>query len=100
MKDQKSLLIVDDDPYVLESVSSLLQEYGYQVTTCRSGLEALQRLQTSSFDVVLTDIKMPQITGIELLQSIHAYNRTDPRDPDDRLRGAGRCRRCDQAGRV
>jgi CheY-like chemotaxis protein len=73
-KVQESLLVVDDDPYVLESIASLLQEYGYQVATCRSGFDALEKLKKSHFDVVVTDIKMPEITGIELLQRIHAGN--------------------------
>jgi putative two-component system response regulator len=77
-KDQESLLVVDDDPYVLESIASLLQEYGYQVTTCRSGSDALERLKKTHFDVILTDIKMPEITGIELLQRIHTNNSLVP----------------------
>ena len=44
-KDRESLLVVDDDPYVLESIASLLQEYGYLVTTCRSGFDALEKLK-------------------------------------------------------
>ena len=78
LNDQESLLVVDDDPYVLESVASLLREYGYQVTTCKSGLDALAKIKTTPFDVVLTDIKMPEITGIELLQRIHANDSNIP----------------------
>lgn len=77
-KYKESLMIVDDDPYVLESIASLLQEYGYQVTTCRSGFDALDRLDKTQFDVILSDIKMPEITGIELLQRIHTSNGTVP----------------------
>ena len=77
-KDFESLLVVDDDPYVLESIASLLQEYGYQVSTCRSGFDALDKLKKSQFDVILTDIKMPEITGIELLQRIHTNNSLVP----------------------
>jgi len=73
-----SLLIVDDDPYVLESISSLLKEYGYFVFTCQNAGEAMERLKKVKFDVVLTDIKMPGITGIELLQNIHEFNSQIP----------------------
>jgi putative two-component system response regulator len=77
-KDHESLLVVDDDPYVLESIASLLQEYGYLVTTCRSGFDALEKLKKNAFDVILTDIKMPELTGIELLQRIHTSNSLVP----------------------
>ena len=69
-----ALLIVDDDPYVLESISSLLKEFGYVVTTCQNAADAMDHLKKVRFEVVLTDIKMPGTTGIELLQSIHAFN--------------------------
>lgn len=81
MTDDKTkgvLLIVDDDPYVLESISTLLREYGYTVHTSQSAREAMKQVETVAFDVVLTDIKMPQVTGIELLQSIHTYNQQIP----------------------
>lgn len=68
------LLVVDDDPYVLESISSLLKEFGFQVCTCQSAAAALEKTKKLRFDVVLTDIKMPSVTGIELLQQIHSIN--------------------------
>ena len=53
------LLVVDDDPYVLESISSLLKEFGYQVATCQNAADAMEKMKKTRFDVVLTDIKMP-----------------------------------------
>ncbi len=73
-----SLLIVDDDPYVLESISTLLREFGYQVQTCQSANDAMHQVEKTCFDVVLTDIKMPQVTGIDLLQNIHTFNSQIP----------------------
>jgi putative two-component system response regulator len=73
-----NLLVVDDDPYVLESLSSLLTEFGYTVSTCQNGRDAFEKIKKLRFDVVLTDIKMPEITGIELLRHIHIY---DPQIP-------------------
>jgi len=75
---KNTLLIVDDDPYVLESISTLLKEYGYCVHTCRNANAAFGMVEKMSFDVVLTDIKMPQVTGIELLQNIHTYDQQIP----------------------
>ena len=69
-----SIIVVDDDLYVLESVSALLKEYGYSVTSCNNAKDAIDRLQEAKTDVVLTDIKMPYITGIELLKKIREMN--------------------------
>jgi len=73
-----SLLIVDDDPYGLESLASLLVDFGYAVSTCQNAPDALEKIKEHRFDVVLTDIKMPAMTGIELLRHIHLI---DPRLP-------------------
>lgn len=73
-----SLLVVNDNPYVLESISSLLKEFGYRVSTSQNALDALDQVKKLAFEVVLTDIKMPMVTGIELLQQIHAF---DPQIP-------------------
>jgi putative two-component system response regulator len=74
----ESLLIVDDDPYVLESTSSLLKEFGYFVLTCHNASEAMEKIRNITVDAVLTDIKMPGVTGIDLLQHIHTYNQQIP----------------------
>jgi putative two-component system response regulator len=77
-KGKNTLLVVDDDPYVLESISTLLKEYGFIVYTCQNAKDAIKMVNKINFDAVLTDIKMPQVTGIELLQNIHAYNQQIP----------------------
>jgi putative two-component system response regulator len=69
-----NILIVDDDPYVLESVSKMLDEYGYAVTACSCGEDAIAQLIKSESQLILTDIKMPGISGIELLEKIHAIH--------------------------
>ncbi len=68
------VLVVDDDTYVLESVSVLLNKYGYPVITCENAQEAMAKLQESKIDIVLTDIKMPVVSGVELLGEIHKLN--------------------------
>jgi putative two-component system response regulator len=77
-KRESSVLVVDDDPYVLESISILLRSFGYTVSTCDSANSAMQELQRIPSDVVLTDIKMPGMTGVELLGMIHKF---DPQIP-------------------
>jgi putative two-component system response regulator len=75
---KSSILVVDDDPYVLESISILLRAYGFTVLTSDSASSAMQVIQRSPIDVVLTDIKMPGMTGVDLLGMIHKF---DPQIP-------------------
>lgn len=70
----KTILIVDDDTYVLESLAGLLRAYGYFVLTCSDPRDALGKIKNLRIDVVLTDIKMPELSGTELLGQIHAHN--------------------------
>jgi cyclic di-GMP phosphodiesterase len=76
--ENNTLLIVDDDAYVLESISTLLKEYNYTVYTCQHSADAMDLVEKITFDAILTDIKMPKITGIELLKQIHTYNQQIP----------------------
>ncbi|MBF0591314.1 MAG: response regulator [Nitrospirae bacterium] len=66
------LLVVDDDRDLLDSVVMILEEEGYEVTAASGGKEALERLRLGSYDVVMSDIKMPGISGLELIQEIKA----------------------------
>ena len=69
-----TILVVDDDPYVLQYVSSLLDEYGYSYIACKNADEAFVKFQDGGIDAVLTDIKMPVFTGIDLLEKIYLTN--------------------------
>jgi putative two-component system response regulator len=73
-----AVIVVDDDPFVLESVSLLLSLNGFQVQSFANGYDALESIAHSSPDVVLTDVNMPKITGIELLEKIHDMDRELP----------------------
>ncbi len=65
------LLIVDDELHVRESLSAWFTEDGYDVATAAGGKEALAILGRQRFDVVITDIRMPGMDGIELQRHIH-----------------------------
>jgi len=75
---QSMILVVDDDPYVLESISTLLRAFGFTVKTCDNANSAVQEIQRTPIDVVLTDIKMPGLTGVELLGMIHKFDSQIP----------------------
>ena len=69
------ILIVDDERSMREFVSILLRKQGYTVELATSGEEAVEALDQQDFDLVLTDLKMPGISGLEVLE--HAKRR-DP----------------------
>jgi len=75
---KRHILVVDDEPFVLESVALLLDSFGYDVTTSGHPREALAKLQSNRFDVILTDIKMPGMSGIELLGEIRKFDMETP----------------------
>ena len=72
------IIYVDDDIDLLESVSELLSEDGFIVYPFTNGFDALDKLLREPVDVVLTDIKMPKITGLELLDRIRAIDTETP----------------------
>ncbi|HJV36985.1 response regulator, partial [Geomonas sp.] len=73
-----TVLLIDDDDFVLESVSDLLTEHGYTVSAFDNGGSALDRFRQAQTDVVLTDIKMPCMDGIELLKQIRLIDADTP----------------------
>jgi len=74
-QDEKSaILVVDDDPSVLESTSRLLSAFGYRVFPYGNAVDAAVRLQENNVCVVLTDIVMPEVTGLQLLEKIRTFN--------------------------
>ena len=74
----ETILVVDDEKNYLLVLSAVLEEEGYEVLTTVSGLEALEIQKSSDLDLVLTDMKMPGMDGIELLEQIKA---NDPELP-------------------
>lgn len=69
-----SILIVDDEPSILQSLGGLLSDEGFGVITAANGYEALKIVDTESPDLVLLDIWMPGIDGIETLKEIKKDN--------------------------
>lgn len=67
------ILFVDDDQTILKMVGNFLTREGYDVTLVDNGLKALDLLKEKNFDIVFSDFKMPQVTGIELLSAIKEY---------------------------
>ena len=72
----ETILIVDDEKNYPLILSSVLEDEGFETLTANSGQAALEILKTSDVDLVLTDMKMPVMNGIQLLEKIKA------KDPD------------------
>jgi DNA-binding response OmpR family regulator len=63
----KSILVVDDDQSILKSTKSILQREGYVVETAETGKKALDKMLEKHYDIVLLDVKLPDIEGTDIL---------------------------------
>lgn len=72
------VLIVDDDEPLARTFVRALEGADYEVRWARDGADAERALQAESFDVIVSDISMPGMTGIELLQAIRRRDRDVP----------------------
>ncbi len=71
MKRKKAkILVVEDNPATRELLREFLFEEGYAVRVARDGKEALLKVRKESFDLILTDVKMPRMDGIQLLKEL------------------------------
>lgn len=77
-KNLGNVMVVDDNSFVLESTAMLLSSHDYNVTMYSGADEAARKFADSGADAVLTDIKMPGASGIELLERIRKMNRDTP----------------------
>jgi DNA-binding response OmpR family regulator len=71
---KKRVLIVDDEPKIGKIFSLKLKLAGYEVTSTTSGAEAIELVRLQSFDVMILDILMPDITGLEVLEKVRAFS--------------------------
>jgi putative two-component system response regulator len=77
-KSAGKIFVVDDDRFVLESVTALLREYGFIVHPFASARDAVKEFVLEPVDLVLTDINMPEMDGIELLEKIRFLDSATP----------------------
>ncbi len=66
----RAILVVDDDPTILELYMEIRRGMGHQVDTAAIGLEAYRKVQEKSYDLIISDLKMPKMDGLELLERI------------------------------
>jgi len=70
-KEKASILIVEDDENIRETLSTILQQKGYNTDTARNGQEAIQKSKAKFFNLALLDIKLPDMEGTKLLITMH-----------------------------
>ncbi|MBC7253011.1 MAG: response regulator [Actinobacteria bacterium] len=71
---QKKILLADDDPDVVEVVSMLLEDEGYEVVTAKDGAEALEKIKLENPDLIILDLLMPHVDGFAVFDMLR-----DPR---------------------
>ncbi len=77
-EEKKTILVVEDDMHMRNSVVEVLQRKGYQIETSSNGSEALHCFKNGTFDCIISDIKMPVMSGDKLLEEIKKIDTTIP----------------------
>lgn len=66
----KKILIVDDEPVIRENLTELLSEHGYEIKEAESGIAAMKLIDKERFDLIISDVKMPDGDGMFLLEEV------------------------------
>jgi CheY-like chemotaxis protein len=72
---QPTLVVVDDEPGILEVMSRFGRRAGFEVVTCSGGREAIAHLQRRRADLLMVDLRMPDVGGLDVIRAIRD---TDP----------------------
>ena len=74
----KKILVVDDDAAHARMLKTLMADWGYEIYLADDGITAVEMVQAQPFDIVLMDMKMVKMSGMEALQLIKTYNPSLP----------------------
>jgi CheY-like chemotaxis protein len=69
----KKILVIDDEELVTKSLLKLLSNEGYGTAVVKSGKEAIEKVKEADFDLIICDVRMPEMDGIETIKQIRAY---------------------------
>jgi two-component system response regulator HydG len=78
MSQKPSVLVVDDESGILDTLRILLRNEGFEVTTAQGGKAGLEQIRSGTHDIILSDVRMPQVSGLDILQ---AARDQDPMTP-------------------
>lgn len=73
------ILVVDDDPMMLEVLKELLSEAGAIVDTGENGLEGFSKFSEEEYDLIISDIQMPKLNGVDFLKKVREMNSKKPK---------------------
>ena len=68
--DKGRILVIDDEPSVADALRIILEDDGHEVTVALTGLEGLDLTRRQRFDVVISDVRLPDVTGLEVLDAV------------------------------
>ncbi len=94
------ILVVDDELSIRESLSGWLQQDGFEVENAADGIVALAMIQETHYDIMLIDVKMPEMDGLTLLKQLKEIEPETRRSDDDGPWRHPRRRRCHAPGRL
>jgi CheY-like chemotaxis protein len=69
----KKILVIDDEELITKSLLKFLKNKGYNAVVAKSGAQALEKVKESDFDLIVCDVRMPEMDGIETIKQIRAY---------------------------
>lgn len=75
MVTKTKILLIDDDFLVLRTLARVLEGRGYETTAVNSGTQAIERVKKEDFDLVMSDIRMPELDGVETVKIIQEHHR-------------------------
>lgn len=74
----KNILLIDDEELIIRSLIKLLEKKGYQVLVAKNGQDAIAMVEEEQFDLIVADIRMPGINGVETIEAIYdIFNKTN-----------------------
>jgi len=77
----KRILIIDDEELITKTLLKLLNAKGYEAEVAKSGPEALEKVRQADFDLIISDVRMPEMDGIETIKQIRAYLSKENKEP-------------------
>ena len=71
---KKKILVLDDSPFMLTLISDMLAGLNYEVTTVDNGKDACQRVESTRYDLIITDLNMPDMDGVAFTKKARTYS--------------------------
>jgi CheY-like chemotaxis protein len=91
---QPTILLVDDDPEIIQLLTTILSNRNYQISSAKDGIDALMLLSNKKFDLIISDVNMPNLDGFKLIEIMNQKNikcpllfLTSRTSPEDELKG-------------